>query len=200
VNATPAFLNEHIFGKSKVSVLVGCILAFAFGSLGAQEGNGVTSADNQHETGPIVSQGTGSEATVNQLGARLAQYSPFLAPLSTAARRVISDDQSIELRGIMTLPEETRYCIYDPKKKSCVWVGVREAGYSFLIESADPRSEEINVLADDGRTLSLRLRESRVSTIPSGDEVLPQGEVAASPHEIATRRRLERRRNINSNP
>ena len=63
--------------------------------------------------------------------------SPFLPPNAAgAAGGAVVDPNAMQLRGIMSTPNGVKYNIYDPAKKSSVWVGVNESGNGFLIKSA----------------------------------------------------------------
>src|SRR4029077_19903607 len=55
--------------------------------------------------------------------AQLVDTSPFMAP-GGAGPNGGTDPNALELRGIMSTPEGTRYCIYDPVKKAGAWAGV----------------------------------------------------------------------------
>jgi len=60
---------------------------------------------------------------------------------------------------------DERYWIYDMRKKSGAWVGLREKGYPFAVVSADSKRSEVRVRNEDGRVLTLSLREAKVNDV-----------------------------------
>ena len=127
--------------------------------------------------------------------AQLVDTSPFLAPGATASAGNAADNAPLELRGIMSTPQGTRYCIYDPGKKSGTWAALNERGNSFLIRAADPARQAITVQSE-GRTLRLVLRESKAAALgvaapgqagPAG----PPAGAAQSPSPADEARRLQ---------
>jgi hypothetical protein len=101
--------------------------------------------------------------------------SPFIPASSPAvALGRAADGSSFELRGIMSTAGGTRFCIYDPVKKSSAWVGMNESGNSFLVKAADPVRDTVTLQAG-GQVMTLALRESKVVSLGSG------GLVAAPP-------------------
>ena len=63
----------------------------------------------------------------------------------------------------MSTADGTRYCIYDPARRTSAWVALGETGYSFVLTSADPARDQVRLRTGDGSILSLPLRESKVS-------------------------------------
>ena len=112
--------------------------------------------------------------------AQLVDASPFLAPGGATGPGSGVEAGTLELRGIMSTPGGTRYCIYDPGKKVGTWVGVSERGNSFMIKSADPAHQAVTVQTE-GRTLRLMLREAKVGSLggPGGPGAAP---IAAGPN------------------
>jgi hypothetical protein len=96
--------------------------------------------------------------------AQVAETSPFLAPGAAVGPNGAAETTALELRGIMTTPEGTRFCIYDPLKKSGVWTGLNERGNPFVIKSADLARGTVTVQSQ-GRTLKLVLRQARISAL-----------------------------------
>jgi hypothetical protein len=99
------------------------------------------------------------------LGATVARAqatvpSPFLPPGASASGGA-TDPGALELRGYMSTPQGTRYCIYDPAKKASVWSGVDERGLDFLIKSADPGHRAV-LVESEGRTQRLVLQEAKI--------------------------------------
>jgi hypothetical protein len=97
-------------------------------------------------------------------GDPLAKDSPFLAPGAASRLETSSNGRSPELRGIMSGPTGVQYCIYDPQKKTDVWIGLGDTGYPFAVTSADAGSDTVVLTTGDGRQITLKLRESKVAS------------------------------------
>jgi hypothetical protein len=106
-------------------------------------------------------------------GPALARQSPFCR--GVAGESDVQGTPSLELRGIMSTPEGTLYCIYDPGKKSSVWASADDTGNAFLVKSGKPSLDEVT-LDVEGRAVTLRLRNAKV--IPS------LAEQAAAPQAV----------------
>ncbi len=99
-------------------------------------------------------------------GTELAHQSPFLpAGQAATAAAGASTGQALEIRGIMSNSGDERYWIYDVRKKSGAWVGLQEKGYPFIILSADSARNEVRVRNEDGRVLTLALRDAKVNDV-----------------------------------
>lgn len=97
--------------------------------------------------------------------AQLVDTSPFMLPGTAATGpNGIVEGGALELRGIMSTPEGTRYCIYDPAKKSGAWIGVNERGNSFVIKAADLAHQAVTVQSE-GRTVRLELRTAKMGAL-----------------------------------
>jgi hypothetical protein len=89
--------------------------------------------------------------------------SPFLPPNSAGgAAGGQGEAGGLELRGIMTTAQGTRYCIYDPAKKISSWVAANQSGFGFIIQSADIKHDTV-IVNQDGRRLTLALRDAKVA-------------------------------------
>jgi hypothetical protein len=100
--------------------------------------------------------------------AQVAEDSPFLPPGAAAGPNGSADSAVLELRGIMTTPDGTRFCIYDPVKKSGTWSGLNERGNAFIIKSADLPHLSV-VVQSEGHTLKLVLHQARIAALgPAG--------------------------------
>jgi len=111
---------------------------------------------------------------VARAGAQLVDTSPFLGAGSASGPNGGPDSTALELRGIMSTPAGTRYCIYDPVKKAGAWVGLNERGSSFMIKSADPGHEAVTVQSE-GRTMRLVLHAAKVAALGAGAPGAPPG-------------------------
>jgi hypothetical protein len=92
--------------------------------------------------------------------------SPFL-PENLAAGAMggaAPDGSSFELRGIMSTAGGTKYCIYNPMKKTSSWVGLNENGGNFEVKSADPAHDTVTLEAA-GQRMTLALREAKVVSL-----------------------------------
>ena len=126
--------------------------------------------------------------------AQVAETSPFLPPGAAAGANGAAESAMLELRGIMTTAAGTRFCIYDPVKKSGIWSGLNERGNPFVIKAADLAHQTVTVQSE-GRSLKLTLRAARVAALgPAGAPgVMPPGQPAdgavapASPADQAQR-------------
>jgi len=98
--------------------------------------------------------------------AQLVDTSPFMAP-GGAGPNGSADPNALELRGIMSTPEGTRFCIYDPAKKAGAWAGVNERGNSFTIKAADLAHQAVTVQSE-GRTVRLTLRSYKMAALGAG--------------------------------
>ncbi len=113
--------------------------------------------------------------------AQVAETSPFLPAGVAAGANGGGENAMLELRGIMTTAAGTRFCIYDPVKKSGIWSGLNEHGNTFVIKSADLAHDTV-VVQSEGRSLKLTLHEARIAALgPAG----PPGAVAPSSPEGA---------------
>jgi len=131
--------------------------------------------------------------------ADLAEQSPFLPRILKAAQS--GPSESVELRGIMSTPEGTAFCIYDSVAKTSEWVGLNEGGYAFIVRSADLAGE--SVMVDyQGRNIRLVLRNAKVAssgagitggyaeTPMGGNAALAPASSAASPDSAEENRKL----------
>ena len=131
---------------------------------------------------------------VGRAVAQVAETSPFLPPGAAAGANGVGENAMLELRGIMTTAAGTRFCIYDPVKKSGIWSGLNERGNPFVIKSADLAHQTVTVQSE-GRSLRLTLHEARVAALgPAGAlGAVPPGQPAdgavapASPADQAQR-------------
>lgn len=90
---------------------------------------------------------------------KLAPNSPFAPPDGSAA--VATDNQPLELRGILADAEGYRFSVYDPAKKSGQWVRLNEPGHDFTVKTHDVARDTVT-LDFQGRSLALTLRTAKV--------------------------------------
>src|SRR5665213_511356 len=103
--------------------------------------------------------------------AQVAETSPFF-PAGSASGPNGPEGAALELRGIMTTSDGTRFCIYDPVKKSGIWSGVNERGNAFVIKSADLAHDAVMVQTE-GRTLKLVLHQAKVGALGAAEAPRP---------------------------
>lgn len=123
-----------------------------------------------------------------------AEPSPFLPPgVSGSAAGAGDESGTLQLRGIMSTPQGTRYCIYDPARKASLWSAVGEPGLDFVVRSGDPARRSV-LVESGGRTVRLALQEAKISAsaAASGPETVlsqfrPGNGAALSPSEEAAR-------------
>jgi hypothetical protein len=101
-------------------------------------------------------------------GAQGADTSPFVAPKAAGAAGLPADGSTYELRGIMATGDNRQYCIFDPAKKASQWVRLNEPGHPFLVKTADPAHDSVTIVTEDGRSLTLTLREAKVASLNPG--------------------------------
>jgi hypothetical protein len=89
----------------------------------------------------------------------LAPSSPFAPPDGAAA--VATENQPLELRGIMQDGGGYRFSVYDPVKKSGQWVRLNEPGHDFTVKTHDAAQDTIT-LDYQGRRLTLPLHSAKV--------------------------------------
>jgi hypothetical protein len=113
------------------------------------------------------------------LSARIVENSPF-APFRTINSSRAAESRALELRGVTSDSDGTRYCIYDPQSKRSAWVAIGETGYPYTVTCADPGGDRVILHTRAGQELSLMLRETKIS-----NEVVAaspaQGEAAFDP-------------------
>jgi hypothetical protein len=131
-------------------------------------------------------------AAAGPVRAELASSSPFLPSGTAAAGAGGGPAGPIELRGVMSTPEGSAFCIYDTAKKKNVWVGLNESGHDFVVKTADPASDSVTV-SYQGRTMRLDLHTAKVSAAPV--QAPPTGPVPGSvvvnPSPADEQRRLD---------
>ncbi len=105
---------------------------------------------------------------------QLAAKSPFLPAAGAAAAAAPAADQPLEFRGYMETSEGTRYRIYDPAKKTGIWVMLNQADREFGVTAKrhDPEQNTLE-LEFQGRALTLAMRKPKIVSSGSAPQVLP---------------------------
>lgn len=94
----------------------------------------------------------------------LARNSPFSGPPAPAAGN--SADAPLEFRGVLVDQGETFFSLYDPSSRTSMWVGLREPGNPFTVQSYDAAKGLVQV-EYRSRTLSLALKQAKVVALVS---------------------------------
>ncbi len=97
-------------------------------------------------------------------GIRLVTDSPFAGLQTASTIDANFERQTLELRGIMSDSEGTKYCIYDTLKGRGIWIGLQEKGYPFVVTWADPARDKVRIQTETGKEQSLELRSAKVSS------------------------------------
>ncbi len=106
----------------------------------------------------------------------LAPTSPFAPPDGAAA--VATENQPLELRGIMQDGDGYRFSVYDPVKKSGQWVRLNEPGHDFTVKTHDA-ARDIITLDYQGRMLTLPLHSAKVVGV-----AVPEASTAPGPRPM----------------
>jgi hypothetical protein len=89
--------------------------------------------------------------------------SPFLpSNTATLGKAGQTDPNALQLRGIMNLGAQVKYCIYDPAKKASVWLAVNQKGEDYVVANADAGHGTVTV-EQQGRRITLEIENNHVS-------------------------------------
>lgn len=119
----------------------------------------------------------------------LVKNSPFGAASNTALASPTASP--LEFRGVMVDRGEMFFSVYDPATRASQWVGLKEPGNPFLIQSYD-EAKAVATVEYQGRTLSLTLKQAKVAAAaPSAPNVAtpatPPNAAPPTPSEDASR-------------
>jgi hypothetical protein len=105
--------------------------------------------------------------------AQLAAKSPFTAA-PVAGGATPTADTPLEFRGYMETGEGVRYRIYDPAKKSGVWVKLNERNPEFgvLAKQHDSKQDTLTI-EFQGKTLTLAGRKAKVVSSGNAAQAVP---------------------------
>jgi hypothetical protein len=92
--------------------------------------------------------------------AQLATKSPFLPP-PVQNNATVTEGAPFELRGITAAGGGVMFSIFDPAKKTGMWVRLNEPGNDFMVTKYDTNNDTVTV-EHQGRPIVLALRESKV--------------------------------------
>jgi hypothetical protein len=88
----------------------------------------------------------------------LVKNSPFSGPAATAG---VASDAPLELRGVLVDAGEYFFSLYDPSSRTSMWVGLKEPGNPFIVQSYDS-TKGVATVEYKGRTLDLALKQAKV--------------------------------------
>jgi hypothetical protein len=101
-------------------------------------------------------------AAAGAADAQLAANSPFL-PAPTQGPVGPAENTPLELRGMTAGPDGTLFSIFDPVKKTGVWVRLNEGGYDFLVRKYNPDNDTVTI-DYQGRTMTVAMRTPKVAS------------------------------------
>ena len=96
----------------------------------------------------------------------LAATSPFLPPDGSSG--TATENNPLELRGIMMDGSGYRFSIYDPVKKVGQWVRLNEGGRDFTVKAHNVGGDSVSV-EYQGRILNLPLHSAKVVGVAVAD-------------------------------
>lgn len=108
----------------------------------------------------------------------LAPTSPFLPPDGASA--VATENQPLELRGIMFEGGAYRFSVYDPTRHTGQWVRLNEPGHDFTVKTHDAARDAVTV-DFQGRLLTLNLHTAKVMGLTLPDPTTGPRPTAAGP-------------------
>ena len=120
--------------------------------------------------------------------------SPFLPQSGSVG--ALTENSPLELRGIMPMVGGVSFGFFDPTKKRCGWVKLKETGREYTVLTYDPSNESVTV-EYQGRVLTLALPASKIETMaampvpPPRVMTGPQGPGVAGAPSVDEARRLE---------
>jgi len=118
-------------------------------------------------------------ATPAQLDS-LVSNSPFNPVASTTAGP--GAETALEFRGVLVDRGETFFSLYDPSSRTSMWVGLKEPGNPFTVQSYDA-AKGLAQVEYRGRTLPLALKQAKVAALVSNP--VAGGPAAGTPPSVA---------------
>lgn len=103
----------------------------------------------------------GAAAAVSLDG--LVANSPFMPPQEQAAAPVVTENASVEFRGMIATRDGVLFGLYDRTRNVGAWVREREKSAEFQVQSYDASSDLVTV-DYQGRKFTLPLSTSRIAT------------------------------------
>lgn len=110
----------------------------------------------------------------------LVSNSPFNPVASTTAGPVA--ETALEFRGVLVDRGETFFSLYDPSARTSMWVGLKEPGNPFTVQSYDAAKGLVQV-EYRSRTLSLVLKQAKVVAL--GSNPAAGGPATGTPATVA---------------
>jgi len=109
--------------------------------------------------------------------AQLAAKSPFTAAPATGAAAA-AENTPLEFRGYMEMAGGVQYRLYDPAKKSGIWVtlNARNADFGVVAKQHDSAKETLTI-EYQGKTLTLPVRKAKVVSSGNAGQAVPPAAV-----------------------
>jgi len=120
----------------------------------------------------------------------LLDRSPF-APATAIRGDGTEVGSGLELRGVFVDGGETFFSIFEPAKRTALWVGLNEPGNPFTVQGYASAKETVTV-EYQGRTLSLTLKLATIQASEAPSPIVPvvtpePAAGAAAPADVAER-------------
>jgi hypothetical protein len=90
--------------------------------------------------------------------------SPFMPEGGAAPGAVPTENNPLELRGIVATKNGYLYGIFDPTKRQSYWVRANESGAEFVVRGHDIQNETVSV-DFQGRSMTLALKAAKVESL-----------------------------------
>jgi len=118
-----------------------------------------------------------------EVRAQLAAKSPFMAA-PAAGGTAPAENTPLEFRGYMETAGGVQYRLYDPAKKSGIWVKLNERNADFgVVAKQHDSAKEILTIDYQGKTLTLPVRKAKVVSSGNAAQAAPPT-VAAAPSSV----------------
>lgn len=120
---------------------------------------------------------------------------PPFGQASSAPVPAGQESSALELRGVMMDRGDYFFSLHDVASRTSQWVGLKESGQPFLVESYDPAAGSVQVkYRNQAMTLSLKRSQVMLQALPAGPvasaqagPVPPAGVVSPANPDEATR-------------
>lgn len=100
----------------------------------------------------------------------LVKNSPF-SPAAAGTTSATAETM-LEFRGVLVDRGETFFSLYDPASRASMWVGLKEPGNPFVVQSYDA-DKAVATVEFQGRTLTLALKQAKVAVGAAAPTVAP---------------------------
>jgi hypothetical protein len=116
------------------------------------------------------------------LRAQVATKSPFLPTGGAGAPTAAPTGATLEFRAYMDVGSGLQFRLFDPAKKTGVWVKLNERNAEFDVTAKQhDEAQKTLTIEHQGRTLTLALREAKVVSAGSAGMIPPTPAIPAPP-------------------